>query len=51
MEAIAERWKSKPRKPAAASTDPEANEDRSTKPPASAQETRTKKHPTLLLAE
>ena len=53
MEAIAERWKSKPRGSIAASADPEANEDRSTEPPASAQETKTKtkKHPTLLLAE
>ena len=43
--------KNKPKEHAATSTDPEANDDRGAKPPASAQETKTKKHPTLLLAE
>ena len=51
MEAIAERWKDKPKEQAATSADPEANDDRGAEPLASAQETKTKKHPTLLLAE
>ena len=51
MEAIAERWRSKPKKSGAASIDPEAEAEASVKPLASVPGTKGKKHPTLLLAE
>ena len=51
MEAIAERWRSKPKESGAASMDPEAKVDKSVKPSASVPGTKGKKHPTLLLAE
>ena len=49
MEAIAERWRSKPKKSGVASVNPEA--DASVKPLASVPGIKGKKHPTLLLAE
>ena len=51
MEAIAERWKSKPRESGAASMHPEAEKDKGIKPSASTPGTKSKKHPALLLAE
>ena len=51
MEAIAERWRSKPKKSGATSIDPEAEAEASVKPLASVPATKGKKHPTLLLAE
>ena len=51
MEAIAERWESKPEKSGAASIDPKTETEASVKPLASVPGTKGKKHPTLLLAE
>ena len=51
MEAIAKRWRSKPKKSGAASANPEVKAEASIKPLASVPGTKGKKHPTLLLAE
>ena len=51
MEAIAKRWRSKPKRVEAASNTPEAKSEVGVKPLASVPGTKGKKHPTLLLAE
>ena len=51
MEAIAERWRDKPKKTEAAPTNPEVKSETSVKPVASIPGTKGKKNPTLLLAE
>ena len=51
MEAIAERWRSKPKKSGAAFVNLEVEAEGSVKPLASVPGTKGKKHPTLLLAE
>ena len=51
MEAIADRWRSKPKKTEAASVNPEVESKASVKPLASVPGTKGKKNPTLLLAE
>ena len=51
MEAIAERWRDKPKREEAASTCPEAGQEADIKPMASVPGIKGKKNPTLLLAE
>ena len=51
MEAIAERWRDKPKRQEAASASPEVGQEVDVKPVASVSSTRGKKNPTLLLAE
>ena len=51
MEAIADRWRDKPKKIGAAPLPPEAESDGGTKSLASVPGTKGKKNPTLLLAE
>ena len=51
MEAIAERWKNKPKGQEAASASPEVREEVDVKPVTSVCGTKGKKNPTLLLAE
>ena len=51
MEAIAERWRDKPRKQEAASAGAEVGEEADVKPVASISGTKGKKNPTLLLSE
>ena len=51
MEAIAERWRDKPKRIGAASLTPKAESDGGIKPLASVPGTKGKKNPTLLLAE
>ena len=51
MEAIAERWRDKPKRPEAASARPEVGEQVDIKPIASVSGIKGKKNPTLLLAE